>query len=90
MEVVEVMTAFAASGHALVPGDRLLAARLAGRWRLCFNGAEIEVPEGVVGPVGSPEVVEAAAARSAREEEYQLAPPPSPPPSSSSSGTEGR
>ena len=81
LRAVEVIRAFHPGGPASVevaPGARLWGAQVDGHWRLLFNGADVDVPDGTVGEPDSVEVKQAAEERrSAREEEYQSAPTPS-------------
>jgi hypothetical protein len=74
MEVVEFMQEHTVLGRRIAAGARLLAWQSGGAWRVLFNGAEVLVPAGTVGALGSAEVKKAAEQRlSAREEEYQTA-----------------
>ena len=77
MQIVQAYRPFTIQGHSIQPGDRLMAWRRDDKhWMVCFNGNEVTVDSGTVGPAGEamPEAAAAPAYSSARLEQYQLAP----------------
>jgi len=81
LQAVEVIRSFRPGGvnaAEVSAGARLWGWKTDGRWRVLFNGADVDVPDGTVGEPDSVEVKQAAEERrSAREKEYQTAPTPS-------------
>ncbi len=76
-QIVQVHEAFVADGALVQPGARLSALqKKSGAWVVSFNGLDVEVPEGVVAPLGVTPAPRAAgpAYSDARMDQYQLAP----------------
>jgi hypothetical protein len=76
-QIVQVHEAFVADGALVQPGARLSALqKKSGAWVVSFNGLDVEVPDGVVAPLGVTPAPRAAgpAYSDARMDQYQLAP----------------
>jgi hypothetical protein len=76
-QIVQVHEAFVADGALVQPGARLTALqKKSGAWVVSFNGLDVEVPDGVVAPLGVTPAPRAAgpAYSDARMDQYQLAP----------------
>ena len=76
-QIVQVHEAFVADGALVQPGARLVALKKkSGAWAVSFNGLEVEVPDGVVAPLGVTPAPRAGGPvySDARMEQYQLAP----------------
>jgi hypothetical protein len=76
-QIVQVHEAFVADGALVQPGARLNALqKKSGAWVVSFNGLDVEVPDGVVAPLGVTPAPRAAgpAYSDARMDQYQLAP----------------
>jgi hypothetical protein len=76
-QIVQVHEAFVADGAIVPPGARLVALKKkSGAWAISFNGLDVEVPDGVVAPLGVTPAPRAGGPvySDARMEQYQLAP----------------